>query len=101
MQSIQGRGRSHALKNQTEVSLSKKENKAYIFIATGLSRNSEDKYPFELKQKYTITETIGSGAFGEVKLAFEKYTTNKFAVKIIQKKKMTMNVKLMKINLLI
>ena len=31
------------------------------------------------------------GAFGEVRLAFEKHTCNKYAIKIISKRKFTVN----------
>lgn len=85
-----GKGRIQALKNNCEISLAKKENKAYIFVNTS-DKNDDSNYPIELRQKYTVTEKIGSGAYGEVRLAFEKFTRNKYAIKIIQKKRMTMN----------
>lgn len=85
-----GKGRIQALKNNCEISLAKKENKAFIFVETN-NKNDDSKYPIDLRQKYIVLEKIGAGAYGEVRLAFEKYTRNKYAIKIIQKKRMTMN----------
>lgn len=84
-----GKGRIQALRNNSEISLCLKENKAYIFIDT--SSNEDKNFPIEIRQKYTITKQLGVGAYGEVRLAFEKFNCNKFAVKIIQKKQFTMN----------
>lgn len=84
-----GKGRIQALKNNSEIALSKTENKAFIYIDL---ENADDKnYPKELREKYTVTTTLGKGAYGEVKLAFEKNTCEKYAVKIITKKAFTMN----------
>lgn len=84
-----GKGRVQALKNNSEISLSLKENKAFIFI--DMSCNDDHKYPAEIRQKYTITKMLGVGAYGEVRLAFEKNNCNKYAIKIIQKKKFSIN----------
>eukprot|EP00731_Ephydatia_muelleri_P027438 Em0019g311a len=42
--------------------------------------------PEEFKQRYTLSKELGRGACGTVKLAFEKKTCKKFAVKVINKK---------------
>lgn len=52
-----GKGRKHALKNNCEISLSKIENKAYIFI--DLENSDDKKYPSQLRESYTITKTLG------------------------------------------
>lgn len=44
------------------------------------------------REKYTLSKTIGRGACGEVKLAFEKDSCQKFAVKVISKKTFSMGV---------
>ncbi|XP_062822722.1 serine/threonine-protein kinase Chk2-like isoform X2 [Anolis carolinensis] len=44
-------------------------------------------FPPALKEKYVISKTLGTGACGEVKLAFERETCLKVAIKIINKKK--------------
>ena len=52
-----GKGRIQALKNNSEVALSKKENKAYIFIDKS---DKEDRaYPPAIRDKYTITKQLG------------------------------------------
>lgn len=52
-----GKGKKQALKNNCEISISRKDNKAFIFIDL---ENSDDKlYPDLLKTKYTITKTLG------------------------------------------
>ncbi|TPX44773.1 hypothetical protein SeMB42_g01997 [Synchytrium endobioticum] len=46
--------------------------------------------PYKLEQllaKYELGETLGTGAFSEVKTAIERSTKNKFAIKIIDKAK--------------
>jgi len=53
-----GKGRVQALKNNSEISLSIKENKAYMFIDNTCS-NEDKAYPVEIRQKYTITKTLG------------------------------------------
>lgn len=84
-----GKGRVQALKNNNEISLAKPENRAYIFI--DLSNKEDTNLPPQIKINYTITKTLGVGAYGQVKLAFEKNTCEKCAIKIIQKKKFTIN----------
>lgn len=54
---ILGKGRVQALKNNSEISLCMKENKAYIFIDK--SNNEDENYPLEIRQKYTITKLLG------------------------------------------
>ena len=54
----------------------------YIVLSTGQA----------FREKYTLSKTIGRGACGEVKLAFEKDSCQKFAVKVISKKTFSMGV---------
>ncbi|XP_074916040.1 serine/threonine-protein kinase Chk2 isoform X1 [Chelonoidis abingdonii] len=49
--------------------------------------DDQSAYPRELREKYIMSKTLGSGACGEVKLAFERTTCNKVAVKIINKRR--------------
>lgn len=44
-------------------------------------------YPAEVLTKYAISRKLGSGAYGEVRLVFEKHSGQGFAMKIIQKNK--------------
>ena len=56
-----------------------------------MSSNAHDNsyLPQELKNKYAVSRTIGSGACGEVKLCFSKIGCHKFAIKIIKKSKIS------------
>lgn len=105
-----------ALKSNSEISLSKIENKAYMFIDF-FDQKQDANLPRQIRDKYIITKTLGvwvltsvyywlssfcarkmstvdfktRGAYGEVKMAFVKETCEKRAVKIIQKKKFSVH----------
>jgi hypothetical protein len=51
-----GKGRIQALKNNTEIALCRKDNKAYMFIDYS---NFEEKWPLEITKNYTITKELG------------------------------------------
>ncbi|CAG5133375.1 unnamed protein product [Candidula unifasciata] len=80
-----GKGKRHVLNNNDEISLAVKQNKAYVFMDLNASEDSH--LPKELVEKYTLTRVLGRGACGEVRLAFAKGSCEKFACKIISKKK--------------
>ncbi|XP_063419076.1 serine/threonine-protein kinase Chk2-like [Mytilus trossulus] len=80
-----GKGNKQVLSNNDEIALALKNNKAFMYL--DLSIDEEAGLPDQIKEKYTLTKTLGRGACGEVKLAFKKGTCEKFAVKIISKKK--------------
>lgn len=89
-----GSGKKTVMKTNDEISLATKKNKAFIFFDLGDSESEQDKYPSELNKKYTITKILGMGACGEVRLAFEKETYKRFAVKIISKRKFSVGPKM-------
>lgn len=80
-----GKGKKQVLNNNDEISLAMKNNKAFLFM--DLTANGDSSLPPELTEKYTLTRTLGKGACGEVKLAFAKGSCDKFACKLISKKK--------------
>ncbi|KAJ7309875.1 hypothetical protein JRQ81_007950 [Phrynocephalus forsythii] len=81
-----GKGKKLPLPSVAEIALSLARNKAFLFSdLSGDHRQLE--YPKELREKYIISKTLGTGACGEVKLAFERETCNKVAIKIINKRK--------------
>ncbi|KAM4707721.1 serine/threonine-protein kinase Chk2 [Discoglossus pictus] len=86
---IIGRGRRLPLTNNAEIALSLPSNKVFVF--SDLLVDDQSIYPKEFGDKFIMSRTIGSGACGEVKLAFEKSTCRKVAVKIISKKKFRMS----------
>ncbi|XP_046579376.1 serine/threonine-protein kinase Chk2-like [Haliotis rubra] len=80
-----GKGNKQVLNNNDEISLALKKNKAYVYM--DLKSNEDADLPKELTEKYTLTKTLGRGACGEVRLAFAKGSCEKYACKIISKKK--------------
>ncbi|XP_019394199.1 PREDICTED: serine/threonine-protein kinase Chk2 [Crocodylus porosus] len=80
-----GRGKRLPLTHNSEIALSVQSNKVFVF--SDLMVDDQSGYPREFKEKYIMSKTLGSGACGEVKLAFEKATCNKVAVKIINKRR--------------
>ena len=77
-----GKGNEQALKDNDEIALSHEKNKAYIYID---SAAEDESLPSELKEKYVMAKVLGTGAYGVVKLAFEKGTSKGVAIKCISK----------------
>ncbi|XP_066459774.1 serine/threonine-protein kinase Chk2 isoform X1 [Eleutherodactylus coqui] len=84
-----GRRKTLPLMNNAEIAISLPTNKVFLF--TDLLTDDQSIYPIEFRQKYIMSKTIGSGACGEVKLAFEKSTCKKVAVKVINKRKFSLS----------
>ncbi|XP_057602843.1 serine/threonine-protein kinase Chk2 isoform X2 [Hippopotamus amphibius kiboko] len=80
-----GKGRRLPLNNNSEIALSVWSNKVFVFF--DLTVDDQSIYPKELRDEYIMSKTLGSGACGEVKLAFERKTCKKVAIKIISKRK--------------
>ncbi|XP_054450365.1 serine/threonine-protein kinase Chk2 isoform X2 [Pteronotus mesoamericanus] len=80
-----GKGRRLPLNNNSEIALSVWNNKVFVFF--DLTVDDQSVYPKELRDKYIMSKTLGSGACGEVKLAFERKTCKKVAIKAISKRK--------------
>ncbi|XP_030074093.1 serine/threonine-protein kinase Chk2 [Microcaecilia unicolor] len=79
-----GKGNRLPLTNNDEIALSVKTNKVFVFSDL---TDVQSEYPKEVREKYIVSKTLGSGACGEVKLAFEKSTCKKVAIKIISKQR--------------
>ncbi|KAI8782455.1 serine/threonine-protein kinase Chk2 [Biomphalaria glabrata] len=80
-----GKNKKQVLNNNDEIALAMKKNKAYVFM--DLHTKEDSTLPSALTEKYTLTRVLGKGACGEVRLAFAKGSCEKFACKIISKKK--------------
>ncbi|CAO2629039.1 Serine/threonine-protein kinase Chk2 [Lemmus lemmus] len=80
-----GKGKRRPLSNNSEISLSLCKNKVFVFF--DLTVDDQSVYPKELRDEYIMSKTLGSGACGEVKMAFERRTCRKVAIKIISKRK--------------
>ncbi|KAK2838231.1 hypothetical protein Q5P01_015443 [Channa striata] len=79
-----GKNRKVPLVNNAVIALAEQRNKVFVFI--DLMSDDQSTLPKELQEKYVLTRRIGTGVCGEVKLAFERSSCKKFAVKIINKK---------------
>ncbi|CAL8343676.1 unnamed protein product [Lota lota] len=79
-----GKGRKHPLVNNSVVSLAEERNRVFVFM--DLMTDDQTSFPKEFQEKYLVSRGIGTGVCGEVKLAFERSTCKKVAVKIINKK---------------
>ncbi|XP_054399228.2 serine/threonine-protein kinase Chk2 isoform X2 [Pongo abelii] len=80
-----GKGKRRPLNNNSEIALSLSRNKVFVFF--DLTVDDQSVYPKALRDEYIMSKTLGSGACGEVKLAFERKTCKKVAIKIISKRK--------------
>ncbi|CAF87398.1 unnamed protein product, partial [Tetraodon nigroviridis] len=79
-----GKNRKLPLVNNAVLALSERRNKVFVYI--DLMSHDQSSLPKELQEKYLLTRQIGTGVCGEVKLAFERSSCRKYAVKIIKKK---------------
>ncbi|XP_012671416.1 serine/threonine-protein kinase Chk2 [Clupea harengus] len=80
---IIGNGKKIPLANNAEISLAGQGHKVFVFI--DLTADEQENLPKEFKAKYLMSRKIGLGVCGEVKLAFERDTCKKVAVKTINK----------------
>ncbi|XP_020708987.2 serine/threonine-protein kinase Chk2 [Athalia rosae] len=80
-----GQGKRVVLENNDTISLAKSDFSVYTFISTRAAEGSG--LPMELKCKYAVSRTLGSGVCGEVKMLFTKMGCKKFALKTIAKSK--------------
>ncbi|XP_071848698.1 serine/threonine-protein kinase Chk2-like [Apostichopus japonicus] len=91
-----GRGKKRILNNNDEIALSIPQNKVYVFVDTCMCEEEQKIMPAEMKAKYILSKQLGRGACGVVKLAFEKDSCQKVAIKIIEKKTFSMGGTMMK-----
>lgn len=78
-----GPKRKTPLTNNAVLSLSQDKNRVFVF--TDLRSSEQSVLPKALEQKYVLTRRLGVGVCGEVRLAFDRETCRKYAVKIINK----------------
>ncbi|GCB70647.1 hypothetical protein scyTo_0008630 [Scyliorhinus torazame] len=82
---IIGKDRKLPLYNNAEIAISQELHKVFVF--SDLTTDDQLNLPKGFRDKYIISKTLGSGVCGEVKMAFEKATCKKVAVKIVHKPK--------------
>ncbi|XP_046427711.1 ovarian-specific serine/threonine-protein kinase Lok [Neodiprion fabricii] len=78
-----GKGKRIILEHGDVIGLAQAEKKVYTFMSISGSENSI--LPPELKCKYAVSRTLGSGVCGEVKMIYTKVGCKKFALKTIAK----------------
>ncbi|XP_028314094.1 serine/threonine-protein kinase Chk2 isoform X2 [Gouania willdenowi] len=78
-----GKQKKLPLVNNAVLSLAEARNRVFVFM--DLRSDDQSSLPSELQQKYMLTRQIGTGVCGEVRLAFERSSCSKYAVKIIKK----------------
>lgn len=77
-----GKDSTTRLRDNCLISLGKPQNEVYYFKDM-LVEN--ERLPFKLSRKYHICKRLGTGAFGEVSLVFNKETGKAYAMKSILK----------------
>ena len=78
------------LQNNSEISLSVEKN--CMFVYADLSILEDLSLPMKLRKNYRFAKTLGSGACGEVRLAFNRTGGNPVAVKVVHRSKFLSNV---------
>ncbi|XP_059843840.1 serine/threonine-protein kinase Chk2 [Hypanus sabinus] len=82
---IIGKSQRLPLCNNAEIAINHQSHKVFVF--SDLTTDDLINLPKKFRDKYIISKALGSGVCGEVKLAFEKTTCKKVAVKIVHKPK--------------
>eukprot|EP00128_Syssomonas_multiformis_P012683 Colp12_sorted_trinity150504_noHs@10962 len=79
-----GKGKTVVLNNNDEVSFALKKNKVFMYHDQQASSGEL------LNDTYYVTKLLGAGNFAEVKLGISKHSGERFAIKILNKKKFVM-----------
>lgn len=83
-----GRGNRIVLTNNAEIALSLKSFKVFVFHDYCVDDHC--LFPSALLEKYTVSRLLGTGACGEVRLAFKKGTAERCAVKIVARHRLSL-----------
>ncbi|KAG9262015.1 serine/threonine-protein kinase Chk2 isoform X1 [Astyanax mexicanus] len=78
-----GKGKKIPLNNNSVVSLADPKHKVFMYV--DMNHDEQPNFPKEFREKYHVTRKIGSGVCGEVRLAIERETCKKVALKTINK----------------
>ena len=77
-----GKGKTYPMSPDSDISFSHASKKAFIFIS---SQEVQETFPPEFSSKFKMSRVLGTGASGEVRLAFRVGDMHRVAVKIIKK----------------
>ncbi|KAI4881816.1 hypothetical protein NFI96_031873 [Prochilodus magdalenae] len=78
-----GKSKKLPLNNNSVVSLADPKHKVFMYV--DMTDDDQPNFPKEFRDKYHVTRKIGSGVCGEVRLAIERETCKKVALKTINK----------------
>ncbi|XP_016295372.1 serine/threonine-protein kinase Chk2-like [Sinocyclocheilus anshuiensis] len=78
-----GNGKQRLLSNNSVIALAEQKHQVFMFIDK--MGDDQPNLPLEFSKKYHIARKIATGVCGEVKLAIEKETCKKVALKTINK----------------
>lgn len=82
-----GKNSKQFLSNNDEISSCHLQNRMFVYMET-VDEKENIQMPDEIGDRFTIGKILGTGAFGEVRLAFEKRSCRRVAVKIINKEQL-------------
>ncbi|XP_017840566.2 ovarian-specific serine/threonine-protein kinase Lok isoform X1 [Drosophila busckii] len=78
-----GTNKTRILQNDDIIALAHPTYKAFVF--KDLSPNEAIGLPAEIKDTYYINRKLGSGAYGMVRLVYDRRTCEQFAMKVVKK----------------
>jgi len=82
-----GKGSKQFLSNNDEIAICHLDNRSFVYMET-IDEKENIQMPAEIDRCFTIGKILGTGAYGEVRLAFEKSSCRRVAVKIINKEQL-------------
>ena len=77
-----GKGRTFPMSSDSDISFSFPHKKAFVFLS---SQENHETFPPEFSSKFTMSRVLGTGASGEVRLAYRAGDMHRVAVKIVKK----------------
>jgi len=81
-----GKGKKHVLQNADQITLVTPSSKKWSFLYQDFTFLGKSEHP-EISEKYNLLEEIGKGTFSVVRLAIDKETEERVAIKIIDKRR--------------
>uniref|UniRef100_A0A1A9W2P4 non-specific serine/threonine protein kinase n=1 Tax=Glossina brevipalpis TaxID=37001 RepID=A0A1A9W2P4_9MUSC len=84
-----GANKQRILQNNDIISLSHPTYKAFVFMDLGPNENIG--IPKEITSNYHVSRKLGSGAFGFIRLVYNRRTCDEYAMKIVTKNLLTTN----------
>ncbi|XP_050426727.1 myosin light chain kinase A-like [Adelges cooleyi] len=77
-----GKGNRRMMSNKDTISLIVHNYLVYLYSDL---KKANESFPEDIMKQFLVLSVLGRGAFGEVRLAFDKKTTTRFALKTVKK----------------